>query len=128
MPQGTVVVAEGAGVQHLDACMLFAVERSHGGHPRARLAPEVERYLGVIEPQPEMILIDRAEGRTRLWSTLASTGRQRVLGNAERLDAEDALHRRRAISFLVGLQITLVPRDAELCMRHLDDEQVVARV
>src|SRR5262249_1817208 len=80
------------------------------------------------EPQPEMILIDRPEGRTRLRGTLAPVGRQRVLGDAERLDAEDALHGRRAISFLVGLQITLVPRDAELRMGHLDDDEVVARV
>jgi len=39
------------------------------------------------EPQAKMILIDRAEGRAGLRSTFAPVGRQRVLGNAERLIA-----------------------------------------
>src|SRR5262249_16376176 len=61
-------------------------------------------------------------------ATSPSPGTRRPAAPSKGRSRAKSSHGGRALAFLVGFQITLVPGDPELRMGHLDDEQVVLRV
>src|SRR5438128_4187177 len=107
--QGSVCNWKVAGVQDLYARVVVAVERRHGAR-----APSRDRVCRVGKPYPEVVRLDR-------------NGRHAGVQD-EGLITEDPSHIYYSSANCIGLQVALVPRRDEGCVRGVDDKQRELRV
>ena len=96
--QGSVCNWKVAGVQDLYACVVVAVERRHGAR-----APSRDRVCRVGKPYPEVVRLDR-------------NGRHAGVQD-EGLLTEDPSHIYYSSANCIGLQVALIPRRDEGCVR-----------
>src|SRR3954471_1678073 len=119
--QRALEIGEVAGVEHLNAGVVVAVERRHIG--RASGVGGVERR---VEPQAEMEGVDRIRDRVlvRIGKRTAVDDRRgdAALRDDERLFVEAADKTRMALAVLIGLDVALVPRQPERRAWLLNDE------
>src|SRR5512140_1475773 len=84
-----LVIGEVARIEHLEPRIVLSVERSNGGR-----ASRVLGILRIVEPQPQMVLLDRVEGRVetgvRKRATEHDRSRSAAWSDTERLNAEPA--------------------------------------
>jgi len=118
--QRPLVVPELACAQRLDAGRVVTVERGDrvgaagcGGVPRR------------VEPQPQVVGVYRAEGRV-CGSILSMYPRSRrhAWRHGEGFDAEASNEGALSMTTGVAVQITLIPRNAERRVGHLNNEKI----
>jgi hypothetical protein len=101
-----------AGIQQLNPCIVLAVKGS-----RSVSASGIVGVGGRIKPQSQMIHLERPGGGIRRHAGKSIVESKRSVRYAgryyKRFDAETANKDFSAISFAVGLNIALIPRDAE---------------
>lgn len=118
MRQRASIIREIARIENLNSCVLLTVERSHDRLRLTGFATQIERHFWIIEPEAQVILVRRWE---RDIAIIAERDR-------ECLYIEDPLHSNAARAILIGLQIALIPGNAEGFVGKFDDEEVVASV
>src|SRR5215213_9377698 len=123
--QRSVEGGEVAGAKGLDARLVATtIERRDCGR-----AASSHGFLWGAEPQPKMEGVNRGKGRVllgvkvvhlRCWDAARS--------NCEQLFAEDASGEHLTVALVVGLEVCLIPGDAEGAVSLLGDEQLELRV
>ena len=114
MGKWTGVVREIRCIEHLDTRMLFAIKWGNDRAGCAWFATKFERYLRIIEPETQMVLVSCTE-------SCCSTGRDR-----ECFFVEDALNRYTSRTRIVSLQVALIPGDTKGLAWKLDDKKIVS--
>src|SRR5207237_5438067 len=110
-----------AGVEHLNAGVMRAVERRYRGG-----ATGFSCVSRIIEPHAEVVHLNRIEGRVDAGVRERSAehnGRRRGAGSVGKgFDAENSDELLAAFAVLVGLDIVRMPGKAKLRVGHLQNQ------